>query len=178
VSARAVDAQALQSGIAIEWRAIGWMVLEAAISAGVLLRRLSVERDGGSAQRVQMAERRASAVVAGLLYALSRWVLAGRDLLLVRSRPERSLPGLLLASSAGVMPWIVSIGSAALRADAASGIVYTYMAVTLLLGLALRSLSGWWWAEPLAALGMVSLVAREGAAGAARGRADHCGCCD
>jgi len=52
------------------------------------------------------------------------------------------------------------------------------MAGTLLAGLALRALFGWWWADPLAALGIVYFVVREGweAIEAARGRVDACGC--
>jgi divalent metal cation (Fe/Co/Zn/Cd) transporter len=161
------------------------------ISAGVLLRRLGLERAGGDADRVALLERRSSAVVGVLLFALALWVLAGvaRDILLVPARPEPSLPGLLLAAaSALVMPWIVAtkrrvaarIGSAALRADAACGTVCAAMAVTLLLGLGLRDLFGWWWADPLAALGIAVFVVREGAEAlrAARGATDGCGCCD
>ena len=215
MSARAADARALRSGIAIEWWTIGWMTVEAVvslgagvaagsvalvafgadsvielISAGVLLRRLGLEQAGGSASSVETVERRAAAVVGGLLFALALWVVAstGRDLL-VRARPETSLAGLLLAAASSVvMPWIVAtkrrvatrIRSAALKADAACGIVCAYMAVTLLIGLGLRALFGWWWADPLAALGIVYFVVREGweAIEAARGRTNGCGCCE
>ncbi len=159
------------------------------ISAGVLLRRLGVERAGAGG--VEALERRASGVVGVLLFALALWVVAGvvRDLLFVHARPERSPAGVLLAAaSVAVMPWIVAtkrrvaarIGSAALRADAACGIVCAYMAATLLVGLGLRALFGWWWADPLAALGMLYFIVREGweAVEAARARAERCGCCD
>lgn len=159
------------------------------ISAGVLLRRLGLEQAGGSADSVETVERRATAVVGVLLCALALWVVAsiGRDLL-VRARPETSLVGLLLAAaSVVVMPWIVAtkrtvasrIGSAALKADAACGTVCAYMALTLLIGLGLRALYGWWWADPLAALGIVYFAVREGweAVAAAWGRAEGRGCC-
>lgn len=213
MSARASDAGALRSGIAIEWWTIGWMVLEAVVSlgagtaagsvalvafgadsvielvsAGVLLRRLRVEQAGGCAGEVQAAERRASGLVGILLFLLALWVV-GSVLrgLLTHARPESSPAGLVIAAaSTVVMPWIVSakrrvaarIGSPALRADAACGIVCAYMAATLLAGLALRAMFGWWWADPLAALGIVYFIVREGweAIEAARGRADACGC--
>ncbi len=159
------------------------------ISAGVLLGRLRLEQTGPPAGSVESSEHRASAVVGGLLLLLAVWVVvsAGRDLFL-RARPERSPLGLLLAAaSTVVMPWILvtkrsvaaNIGSAALRADAACGVVCAYMAGTLLVGLALRTLFGWWWADPLAALGIVYFVVREGweAIEAATGRADTDGCC-
>jgi len=158
------------------------------ISAGVLLRRLRVEQAGGYAGDVQAAERRASGLVGVLLLLLAIWVAGSvlRDLL-TRAQPESSPAGLVIAAaSTVVMPWIVStkrriatrIGSPALRADAACGIVCAYMAATLLAGLALRAMFGWWWADPLAALGIVYFIVREGweAVEAARGRADACGC--
>jgi len=158
------------------------------ISAGVLLRRLHVEQAGGCAREVQVAERRASGAVGVLLFLLAIWVVGSvlRDLL-TRAQPESSPAGLVIAAaSTVVMPWIVAtkrkvaarIGSPALRADAACGIVCAYMAGTLLVGLALRAMFGWWWADPLAALGIVYLIVREGweAIEVARGRTDACGC--
>ncbi len=158
------------------------------ISAGVLLRRLRVEQAGGCASEVQAAERRASGLVGVLLFLLAVWVVGSvlRDVL-THAQPESSPAGLVIAAaSTVVMPWIVvtkrkvaaRIGSAALRADAACGIVCVYMAATLLAGLALRALFGWGWADPLAALGIVYFIVREGweAIAAARGRADSCGC--
>ena len=160
------------------------------ISAGVLLRRLRLEQAGGGGVRLETSERRASAIVGALLFLLALWVAGSalRDLLL-HARPARSPLGLALAAaSTAIMPWIVavkrrvapSIGSAALRANAACGMVCAYTAGTLLIGMALRTWLGWWWADPLAALGIVYFVVREGreAVEAARGRADGCGCDD
>ena len=45
--------------------------------------------------------------------------------------------------------------SPALRADAACSLVCIYMSATLLAGLWLNALLGWWWADPLAALAMI-----------------------
>ena len=158
------------------------------VSAGTLLRRLRVEQTGGCAAEVRAAERRASGVVGALLFLLAFWVAGSalRDLL-TRARPESSPAGLLIAAaSLVVMPWIVAtkrriadrIGSPALRADAACGLVCATMAGTLLAGLALRAALGWWWADPLAALGIVYFIIREGraAVAVARGRTDACGC--
>jgi divalent metal cation (Fe/Co/Zn/Cd) transporter len=158
------------------------------VSAGVLLRRLRVEQLGGCASEVQAAERRASGLVGALLFLLAAWVVGSvlRDLLM-HARTESSPVGLAMAAASTlVMPWIVatkrrvgaSIGSAALRADAACGVTCAYMAGTLLAGLALRAVFGWWWVDPLAALGIVYFVVREGreAVMAARGRVDSCGC--
>ena len=158
------------------------------VSAGTLLRRLRVEQAGGCAGEVQAAERKASGVVGILLFLLAIWVVGSvlRDVL-TRARPEGSPAGLIIAAaSTVVMPWIVAtkrriadrIGGPALRADAACGLVCATMAGTLLAGLALRAVLGWWWADPLAALGIVYFIIREGreAMAVARGRADACGC--
>ncbi len=158
------------------------------VSAGTLLRRLRVEQAGGCAAEVQAAERKASGVVGILLFLLAIWVVGSvlQDVL-TRARPEGSPAGLIIAAaSTVVMPWIVAtkrriadrIGSPALRADAACGLVCATMAGTLLAGLALRAALGWWWADPLAALGIVYFIIREGreATAVARGRAEACGC--
>ncbi len=54
------------------------------------------------------------------------------------------------------------IGSAALRADAACSVTCAYMSLTLLAGLLLNRLFGWWWADPLAALALVYFLVQEG----------------
>ena len=50
--------------------------------------------------------------------------------------------------------------SPALKGDAACGVVCVNMAATVLVGLVLRAVSGWWWADPAAALGIVYFIAR------------------
>lgn len=157
------------------------------VSAAVLLRRLAVESAGASTAVVARAERTASAVVSGLLLALALYVVGtSAHALLAHARPDVSLPGLAMAgASVVVMPWLVvvkrrvaaRVGSAALRADAACGVTCAYMAATLLIGLGLRAVLGWWWADPVAALGIVYFLVREGleALDAARGKA--CTCC-
>lgn len=156
------------------------------LSATAVLRRLSVEFGGAESETVERAERIASGVVGVLLMLLALWVVAGalRDLI-THAQPNASVPGILLAAAASiVMPVIVrikrrvagSIGSAAMRADAACSLVCAYMSITLLIGLGLRAGFGWWWADPVAALGLVYFIVREGweAIEVARGHADDC----
>lgn len=47
-------------------------------------------------------------------------------------------------------------------ADAKETFVCSYLSLTLLAGLGLNALFGWWWADPVAALAMLPLVIREG----------------
>jgi divalent metal cation (Fe/Co/Zn/Cd) transporter len=144
------------------------------ISAIVVLARLRAEDRGSAttAEQVEHAERRASRVVGWTLLALAAYVViySAYDLL-TRSASAPSSTGIVLAAAAlVVMPLLVrtkrrissALGSAALRGDAAEGIVCAYMAATLLAGLVLRAAFGWWWADPVAALGIVYFIAREG----------------
>ena len=85
--------------------------------------------------------------------------------------PRRSLPGIVLAvASLIVMPLLAlakrrvatHIASAALTADARQTQLCTYLSGILLFGLALNASLGWWWADPVAALAMVPIIANEG----------------
>jgi divalent metal cation (Fe/Co/Zn/Cd) transporter len=91
--------------------------------------------------------------------------------LLRREPPDESLPGIILASlSLIVMPLLVrakrkvarGIGSRAMAADAKQTELCTYLSAILLGGLLLNALWGLWWADPVAALVMVPIIAKEG----------------
>ncbi len=144
------------------------------ISAGVLLWRLRLEPVGAVAttSRGQSAERQASRVVGWSLLLLAVYV-AGRSAydLWTHAVSESSPVGIALAATTlVVMPWLIrakreiatAINSPALKGDAACGVVCVYMAATLLAGLVLQAVFGWWWADPVAALGIVYFIVREG----------------
>jgi divalent metal cation (Fe/Co/Zn/Cd) transporter len=104
--------------------------------------------------------------------------------LFYRERPEKSIPGIILAIlSLVVMPLISrakrkvaqGMGSAAMRADAKQTEFCAYLSAILLAGLLLNALWGWWWTDPLAALVMVPIIVKEGI-GALKGK--HCSCSD
>jgi hypothetical protein len=63
--------------------------------------------------------------------------------------------------------------SATMHADAKQTDFCVYLSAILLTGLLLNAGSGWWWADPTAALIMVPLIANEGVE-AMKGKA----CCD
>lgn len=192
-SARAVD---VRRGLQVEVFTVIWMVIEAAVSLGagiaagsillaafgldsvielisgaVLLWRLSVEANGGDAERVERVEHGASWVVAITLALLCVYVLvtsvAG---LVTRAKPEASPVGIAIALAAVVvMPWLGiikrriagRIESDALRGDATESFTCGYMAGTVLVGLVLNALFHWWWAEDVAALVFLFWLARE-----------------
>jgi divalent metal cation (Fe/Co/Zn/Cd) transporter len=142
------------------------------LAGSMLLWRLLVEQRGGELERIERAERLAAWVTAISLFALSLYLVGESTLaLLTRTQPEASLWGVGLAVAAVlIMPGLWRgklriarrIESSALRADAACSVTCAYMSVTLLLGLLLNRIFGWWWADPLAGLALVYFLMREG----------------
>ena len=157
------------------------------ISGGVLLWRLRVEQRGGTTGVVERAERRAAWITAIGLFALAVYIVGDSAFaFLTRSRPEASWWGIGLAISATiVMPLLWQgklrvarrIESAALKADAMCSITCAYMAITLLVGLLLNKFFGWWWADPLAALGLVYFIVKEGREALHEARTGETCCC-
>jgi len=122
--------------------------------------------------------------IAFLLLAGYVLVDAGRSLL-TRTPPDRSRLGLLIAAgSLIVMPLLArakrrvaaQLASRALTAEARQTQICTYLSAILLGGLGLNAAFGWWWADPVAALLMVPLIAWEGLE-AVRGRTVCADCC-
>jgi len=71
------------------------------------------------------------------------------------------------------------LGSAALRGDAACSITCAYVAATLLAGLLLNAVFGWWWADSLAALALLWWLVPEAREALEGARAGHGACaCD
>jgi len=68
------------------------------------------------------------------------------------------------------------LSSRALNADATQTALCTYLSAIVLGGLALNLMLGWWWADPVAALAITPIIAREGIDGL-RGAACDDGCC-
>jgi len=141
-------------------------------TAGILVWRLRAEFGGNTRpERIEEIERRAGRIVGGALFALAGYVvLQSAATLVLRVEPERSVVGIVLAILATIGMPILSraksniadaIQSPALKGDAACSITCAYMAATLLAGLALNALFGWWWADPIAALGIVYFLVRE-----------------
>jgi divalent metal cation (Fe/Co/Zn/Cd) transporter len=139
-------------------------VIECA-SGAVLLWRL--QSHAGEAR-----EERALKLVGGSFLLLAAYVaFEAIESLLARTPPEHSVPGIALAcASLVVMPLLarskrrvaVRLHSRALRADSRQTDLCAYLSAILLAGLALNALLDWWWADPVAALVMVPIIAREG----------------
>jgi divalent metal cation (Fe/Co/Zn/Cd) transporter len=158
------------------------------IAGFVLLWRLSVEMRSTDLERVRRAEKASSWVVGIALLLLAVYiVIASIYKLVTHQGAETSFTGIGLSIAAGlIMPYLSrakkrigsEIGSKALRADGACSIVCAYMAWTVLGGVVLTALLGWWWIDSLVALALVYFVVKEGleAIQEARGVEDACGC--
>ena len=136
--------------------------------------------------RRQRVERITVRVIGWSFLALAVYVAAdsARSLLL-RERPEASITGIvILALSVIVMPVLArakrrvarSLESRALEADAKQTSLCAYLSIVALAGVVLNATLGWWWADPVAALAMAPIIAREGVAGIS-GRPCDDDCC-
>ena len=149
-------------------------------SGATLLWRLSVDADEHRRERIERATLK---IVGGCFLVLAAYVCyeAASDLLRRRA-PEHSLPGIILACVSLIAMPLLSrakrkvgqgLRSAAMNADARQTEFCTYLSAILLAGLLLNAALGLWWADPLAALVMVPIIAKEGI-DALRSE----GCCD
>lgn len=91
--------------------------------------------------------------------------------LINREPPEASYVGIAVAAlSLAVMPWLARekrkvasrLNSNAMLADSRQTDICAYLSAIVLGGLGLNALFGWWWADPVAALIMVPIIAKEG----------------
>ncbi|TAL12867.1 MAG: hypothetical protein EPO00_01390 [Chloroflexota bacterium] len=143
------------------------------ISGGVLIWRLSAEARGNlDEEAVERTEERAERLVGVAFLLLAAYVAfeAVRSLINLEE-PHASPVGIALtALSIAVMLWLArakrrtgeALDSRALVADAQQTYACWYLSIVTLAGLALNALLGWWWADPVAALGIAVLLVREG----------------
>jgi divalent metal cation (Fe/Co/Zn/Cd) transporter len=117
-------------------------------------------------------EQRALKLIAVSFFVLTAYVVveAVRDLT-GDNDAETSRVGIGLAiASLLVMPVLaitkkrtgIALDNRTVIADAAETKLCTYLSVILLVGLVLDATLDWWWADPVAALGIALLAAREG----------------
>jgi len=149
-------------------------------SGAALLWRMAVDADERRRERSERLTLRAVGVSFIVLAAYITWTAVGD--LMAGTPPETSAPGIVLACvSLIVMPLLSrakrrvahAMSSHAMRADAKQTEFCTYLSAILLGGLTLNAVLGWWWADPIAGLVMVPIIAKEGIDGL---RGDTC--CD
>jgi divalent metal cation (Fe/Co/Zn/Cd) transporter len=173
----------------LEYITIGWNILEAvvAIWAGVVAGSIALigfgldslievfaatvvvwELRGVSEDRERMALR----LIAASFFVLAVYVTTQsiHDLVVGSEAAESDVGIALAAVSLVVMPALAimkrrvgrEMGSRTLVADSTETLLCSYLSAILLAGLVLNAAVGWWWADPLAAMGIAALAAREG----------------
>ena len=125
-----------------------------------------------SAPDPERREQVALRVIAGSFFALAAYVtVEALRTLVTGSEPERSTVGIVLvAVSVVVMPFLSwaqrragrELGSASAVADSRQTLLCTYLSAGVLVGLVLNAALGWWWADPVVALGLAAVAVREG----------------
>ena len=153
------------------------------VSSGVtLMWRLSLDAD---AARREKLENTSLKIVGITFIALAGYVAIDAVISLWnREHPDSSYIGIGLATlSLVIMPLLArakrrvasQIQSRALQADSRQTDICAYLSAILLGGLLLNALFGMWWADPVAALVMVPIIAKEGIE-ALKGEACSDGC--
>ncbi len=150
-------------------------------SGAALLWRMRVDAD---VHRRERNERLALRIVGVCFVALAAYIgYESIGDLTRRQVPEHSIPGIILACvSLLVMPLLSrakrrvanALRSAAMHADATQTDFCIYLSAILLGGLLLNAIFGLWWADPVAALIMVPIIAREGIEGIQGKACQHC----
>jgi divalent metal cation (Fe/Co/Zn/Cd) transporter len=181
----AEGAIAIAAAVAAGSRALIGFGLDSAvesISATVLLWRLGAERrDPDRADAVERVATRAIGVsfvltAAFVAYDATRSLASG-------DQPDTTAVGIVLtAVSLIVMPVLArrkrrvatALGSRAAHADSAQTVACAWLSAVVLVGLALNAALGWWWADPIAALGVVVLLISEAREALAAERLDDC----
>jgi divalent metal cation (Fe/Co/Zn/Cd) transporter len=152
------------------------------VLAGGVIVWLFTGRRRGSA----VAERRAQLAIAATFFLLAGYVAVESVRTLIDGdHPDVSWVGIALAAvTAPTMPLLArakrrvgqQLGSAATVSEGAQNMVCAYLSIALLLGLGANAVVGWWWADPVAALAIAAVAAREGMLGW-RGESCAAGCC-
>ena len=119
-----------------------------------------------------VAERRAQQLIAASYAVLVVFIVVEATRSLLGSQhPAVSWIGVALAAVTAVaMPLLAAakravgrqLGSSATVSEAQQNQICAYLSVALLVGLLANALAGWWWADPVAALVIAAIAAREG----------------
>ena len=152
-------------------------------SACVLIWRLTVELRRGQVV-AERAERTASRIAGGLLLALAAYVVVSAGWQLwAHTGQEFSCAGLAITALAMPVMYLLArrkiavaeaLGSRAMRADAMESVTCGWLSLVVMLGIVAQGLTGAWWIDAVASLGIVWYLVKEGREA---WRAEDC-CCD
>jgi divalent metal cation (Fe/Co/Zn/Cd) transporter len=176
-------------GLRLEYLTVAWNVIEAivAVAAGLVAKSIALIGFGlDSTVEIFAAcvviwqlrgvreerEQRSLRLIAISFFALAAYVVveAARDLVMGAEAGE-SVVGIGLATASLIaMPLLglakrrtgQRLDNPTLIADSAETLLCAYLSAILLAGLVLNATVGWWWADPIAAIGIAVLAVREG----------------
>ena len=186
----------IRQAFRLEWFTVAWMTIEAIVaitagvaahsisltafgidslielaSAGVLIWRLSVELKHGRAFS-EDAERTASRIAGGLLFALAAYVIVAAGWGLWQHEGEAfSWPGLVVAALAIPIMYLLAkrklavaaqLGSRAMRADAVEAITCGWLSFVVVVGLLAQLALGAWWIDSVTSLAILWFLVKEG----------------
>jgi divalent metal cation (Fe/Co/Zn/Cd) transporter len=173
----------------LAWVGLGWHAVEAgvAIAAGVIAGSVALVGFGADslielaaglvvlwrlASARAISERRAQQLIAVSFYLLSAYVaVEAIRSLAAGDRPAVSWLGIgLSVVTLATMPPLAQakarvaeqLGSSATKSESRQTMLCAYLSAGLLLGLGLNALLGWWWADPVTALGIAAVAVKEG----------------
>jgi divalent metal cation (Fe/Co/Zn/Cd) transporter len=176
----------------LAWSSLLWMTGEGliAVVAGVLAHSVALVGFGidsaieglasviiiwrfwGSRALSESAERRAQKLVAVSFFLLAPYIaFEAVRALITTIEPETSWLGIgLTTASAVAMPFFgvakkrvgARLDSAATAAEGTQNLICAYLAVGVLAGLLANTAFGWWWLDPIVALGIAGLAIHEG----------------
>ncbi|SRR5579875_1959917 len=175
-------------GRRLEYLTIGWNLLEAiaAIGAGLVSGSIAlvgfgfdslIEVSSGVVLLWRLTTGEHRERIALKLVGVSFLVLAAyvafdaTKSLVLHEAPNESYIGIAIAAlSLIIMPLLArakrqvaaNLNSRAMEADSRQTDICAYLSAILLGGLGLNALLGWWWADPVAGLVMVPVIAKEG----------------
>jgi divalent metal cation (Fe/Co/Zn/Cd) transporter len=111
-------------------------------------------------------------LIGASFFLLSAYVVIGASYdLATAARPAHSIPGIVLTSVSLVTMWWLSVAKHRVGhridcrpviADSRESRLCSLLSAVTLTGLALNAAFGWWWADPVAALGIALLALQEG----------------
>ncbi len=188
----------------LAWLGLGWHVVEAtiAIAAGAIAGSIALVGFGvdsvievaagvvvlwlmaGGRSSSPRAERRAQQLIAASFAVLAAYIAfeAARDLI-GGHHPQASWVGIgLSVVTLATMPPLAAakrraaehLGSSATASESRQTMLCAYLSAALLVGLLANAIAGLWWADPLAALAIAAIAARESREA---WRGETCGCC-
>jgi divalent metal cation (Fe/Co/Zn/Cd) transporter len=182
-------AQLVRGARGLAWIGLGWHGIEAgvAIAAGAIAGSVALVGFGADslielaaglvvlwrlASARAISERRAQQMIAVSFFLLSAYVAAeATRSLAAGDRPAVSFVGIgLSVLTLATMPPLArakarvaeELGSSATKSESRQTMLCAYLSAGLLLGLGLNALFGWWWADPMTALGIAAVAIKEG----------------